>query len=549
MFVCQLSGSVPAEPVVTPEGHVYEKRIISLHLEKSQVDPISGKPLSLKDVVEVKCPPINKPSSAVALGDFQSVLQHLQTRYDSVLLELHQTRRERDEARHQVTTLMYYRDAATKVAAKQLQEIEFLKSQLEALRTAPEGERPHKLQRTAQDENSYQDDVTNLAKRLLIARKQRSVSARSHEMMSSYKSEEAPYKVAACASAKLVLSCWTPDRLRKIPGVVAVGMESGALRLHSLKHAQPLAELTGHEKSVTALESLFYPSRCDLSEIALAIHGASSSSPVPFRSALNVFSGSADETVRHWKEDNITTMELAADWAVEYKGCGEVAKDPDSIPKSFNFSCQHVYRPNIGPVSCLKLHPIGSLMAAAGTANMWTLLDLVKGTTASNFVLTGTAPEVVCSQVTFQPDGNLAVGAASDKSIPIWDVRTANLESKPVCPQLVSSMSFSEIGYILATGSHAGTVDIWDLRKIQVLCTLDLGAPVHSCQFDYSGKHLAVATSKGLSVVSAVQKKKYEVVANWESPSTALTAQFDSRSDDFIVQLQADGAVSYRHAF
>lgn len=85
-LICAISNEVPEHPVVSPlSGCIFEKRIIEKYIQENGVDPISGKDLSLDDLVEIKTPPIVKPKPPSATS-IPATLKLLQDEWDAVML-------------------------------------------------------------------------------------------------------------------------------------------------------------------------------------------------------------------------------------------------------------------------------------------------------------------------------------------------------------------------------------------------------------------------------------------------------------------------------
>ena len=91
----------------------------------------------------------------------------------------------------------------------------------------------------------------------------------------------------------------------------------------------------------------------------------------------------------------------------------------------------------------------------------------------------------------FHPDGLILGTGAADSSVKIWDVKTSKVAAKVEGHVgAVTSMSFSENGYYLATCAQDG-VKLWDLRKLKNFKSVE-AAGVRCVGFDRSGHYLAV---------------------------------------------------------
>lgn len=138
----------------------------------------------------------------------------------------------------------------------------------------------------------------------------------------------------------------------------------------------------------------------------------------------------------------------------------------------------------------------------------------------------------------FHPDGVL-VGIATDKdySIEIWDI-TANEKIMVLKAHtgIIQSLSFSENGTLLASGSKDGTVRIWNLRKQTNIHTIDIGSPIQSVQFDYSGSYLAV----GSSDVRIYQNKTWEELLKMKEHTDIVTGVSFSKDAQYLISSSMD---------
>ena len=120
----------------------------------------------------------------------------------------------------------------------------------------------------------------------------------------------------------------------------------------------------------------------------------------------------------------------------------------------------------------------------------------------------------------FHPDGLILGTGAADSSVKIWDVKTSKVAAKVEGHVgAVTSMSFSENGYYLATCAQDG-VKLWDLRKLKNFKSVE-AAGVKCVRFDLSGHYLAVG---GADACVHNVKAEWEVVKRWEASKAPVNA-------------------------
>lgn len=89
-------------------------------------------------------------------------------------------------------------------------------------------------------------------------------------------------------------------------------------------------------------------------------------------------------------------------------------------------------------------------------------------------------------------------GGTTDHAVQMWDFKGQNVVATlPGHEGEITSISFSENGYYLASGSKDGCCKLWDVRKPVNFQTIEVPgkAAVNACSFDLSGQFLAVGSS------------------------------------------------------
>jgi pre-mRNA-processing factor 19 len=177
----------------------------------------------------------------------------------------------------------------------------------------------------------------------------------------------------------------------------------------------------------------------------------------------------------------------------------------------------------------VSLHPCGEYFATASLDRSWALHDIRSGRTLAHVTSTTEARRPVLDvtfhflgmanvvqggyrTIAFHPDGLLLGTVATDKAVRIWDAKTlANIVTLSEHTSPVNAISFSENGYLphlpgictgpspdhrrfyVATAGEDSTVKLWDLRKLKLVNSVNVGSPISQVSFDLSGVYLSVA--------------------------------------------------------
>jgi pre-mRNA-processing factor 19 len=145
-WTCEISGeslgATQDEIVVTPSGHLCIKRLLLTKLaENGGMDPfetIRELPLSEDQLVTLAAsstsssvPSPGAPPRPQLATSLPNLLQLVQKEYDSLVLELFDTRRALEETRRELSQALYQNDAAVRVVARLAQERDAAQQELE----------------------------------------------------------------------------------------------------------------------------------------------------------------------------------------------------------------------------------------------------------------------------------------------------------------------------------------------------------------------------------------------------------------------------------
>lgn len=203
---------------------------------------------------------------------------------------------------------------------------------------------------------------------------------------------------------------------------------------------------------------------------------------------------------------------------------------------------QAKFRQHAGAATDVAVHPCGDIVASVGIDKSYVLYDLQHSS-----VLTQIYGDTKLSTVAFHPDGHLLAAGTSNGSIKLFDVKTGQemhtFRSPVSPPSAVQALTFSENGTWLASANEGHTsVTVWDLRKTNVLKTLDIGTVVTGISWDYTGQFLAACGPGGVVVNQYVKASKA-----WEEPLrkaiSAMAVRWGAGAKS-LVALTGEGGVS-----
>jgi pre-mRNA-processing factor 19 len=179
-------------------------------------------------------------------------------------------------------------------------------------------------------------------------------------------------------------------------------------------------------------------------------------------------------------------------------------------------------------VNALALHPSNSLVVAALADGSWVVID-VQAPESASVILTGglpsgTAEGTANTAAAFHPDGGMFGLGSSDAKIRVYEISTAKcaaeFEGHPGAAHGVSSLSFSENGYTLASAAQGSNqVKIWDLRKLSNSANIDVEGAT-AVAFDPSAQFLAVVGTDA----RVYAYKSWELLVQNDDNSAELTS-------------------------
>lgn len=451
---CAISNEVPEHPVVSPvSGCIFERRLIEKYITENGVDPISGKELTIEQLIEIKTSPVVKPKPPSATS-IPAILKTLQDEWDAVMLHSFTQRQQLQTARQELSHALYQHDAACRVIGRLTKEVTAAREALATLKpqagiAQPSAGIPQPAiaveaagvaNQPTEQAGMTPDVIQKLQDKATVLTQERKKRGRTvpedlvaHETIRNFHTLAShPGLHSASIPGILSLDIHAADTSKILTG----GNDRNAT-VFNKDTEQVVAILKGHTKKVTRV--VYHPEE-DL-----------------------VITASPDTTIRVWNVPNSQPLQLL--------------------------------RAHDAPVTGLSLHPTGDYILSTSTDQHWAFSDIRSGRLLTKVADQGSTG-IALTTAQFHPDGLIFGTGTSDSQVKIWDLKEqSNVANFPGHSGPITAISFSENGYYLATAAEDACVKLWDLRKLKNFKTLQLddGYEIKDLCFDQSGTYLAVA--------------------------------------------------------
>lgn len=444
---------MPEEPVLSPVSHhVFERRLVVKYVEENGTDPISGEPLSVDQLLEIKVSPLVKPRPPSATS-IPAILKLLQDEWDACMLHSFTLRQQLQTARQELSHALYQHDAACRVIARLTKEVNAAREALASLKpqaagyVAPPGVEQVEGIPPSQAEHMETEPPPGEMTEEILQKLQDTAALLTAERKK--RGKKVPEGLTSADDIGGFQQTATHPGLHSasVPGILALDLSGDSARtitggadknavIFQMDTQQIVATLRGHSKKVTGV--VYHP-----------------------RAEIGITS-SPDATIRIWAIDSS--------------------------------ACRQVVRAHEGPVTGISLHATGDYLLSSSTDQYWSFSDIRTGQVISKGNDPASPSALTCAE--FHPDGLIFGTGTADSVVKIWDLKErANVANFPGHSGQVTSVAFSENGYYLATAADDSVVKLWDLRKLKNFKTITLeeGYQVQSLCFDQTGTYLAVA--------------------------------------------------------
>lgn len=435
------------------------------YIKQNGTDPITGQPLAIEDLIEIKSSHVARPRPASATS-IPSLLTHFQSEFDSMALEVFSLRKQLLETKQELSSALYHNDAAVRVIARLTKERDEAREALSQLASSLGQNVPSQ---TAQDSEQTQAETFSLSYSPSIAEtRNERVAAR----------KQGAVKVSETWATKDDISA-----------------------LHQVSKTKQF--FTSVSKA--ALIS---------SDLILSGGG---------KSTAGIFSISAASVVHNFSLNGLATSFAATSNSVIVGlKTGEIqlfTKEDEEYSKNGVLVAAHG-----GAVRDIALLPYNDVIVSGGADGTCTFYDPA---TQQKSTLTTGASDITA--VAVHPDGALLAlgteGTILVYNLAGEDIQdpAATFDTNG---ETVISLSFAENGkWLVSVAGTSGMASIWHLGKVDLLATVQfetfIDSSITRISFDRSSNFLLAAGPSGIEVAAHVKKEGW--LSNVFSDSTPVS--------------------------
>ena len=406
-FVCEISGESLAttsdEVVVTPSGHVCLKRLLLSKLsETGGMDPFAeGRPLSEDQLITLSStsgsgggkalPP--RPQQATSMP---SLLTLISNEYDSLVLELFDTRKALEETRRELSQALYQNDAAIRVVARLAQERDAAQAQLEQWNGsvgATAAPATSTVEAPAADDAASGEEPPAKRQKILVG-------------------ADGPLKDDIPEAALAVMtSTWEKLHKERKPMLKAAAAKAPSpelLAAHEETDAKAYHKSTC--KAVTCM------AQCE--EASLLVTGAKDKQVILYDIEKQVVAQSA----------NFGTIPAAVDINSNYFAAGD-SKGKLIIYRVADGSVAAEFKGDSGAVVDVSFHPSGQLLVVATAGGKVSLYSLDDDTSIAEVSYFKATEDETYVSGALHPDGLIYAAGTKSGAVQIWDFKNKTLAS------------------------------------------------------------------------------------------------------------------------
>lgn len=473
-------------------GNVFERRLIESYISENGTDPVTGEELTVDDLVDLKQARVVRPRPPT-LTSIPALLSTFQNEWDAIVLETYQLKQQLAETRQELSTALYYNDAAEKVIARLQKERDEARDALAKVSISSNGANGANGDAMQVDGQALSESIVA---KIEETQKQLSSTRRKRAVPQGWATPETLQSFDIKQSSDPLYPGSQSLAVNATGDLVLLGGSDGVAGVYSLSQGQLVQSLKCG--SGTVVDGVWFGNK---PVVALST------------GTVKVFDNDSEVASFDHHAGSVSALALHP--------CGDVLA-------------------SVGVDKSYILYDLESLkMMTQVFSDSGTLHD-------SDTKVAHTDMATEFTTAAFHPDGHLFAAGGVGGVIKLFDTKSgenvANFESTTQNAPL-QTISFSENGTWLAAAVKGQTsVSIWDLRKMAEIKTLEMGTQVSSVSWDYTGQFLAISGQGFVAVQQYAKASK-----SWSEPFRKALNAVDAKwgvEAQSLVALGSDGAVT-----